>query len=126
MKHLQKQWLCVIRLIFTIFILAIAFPAHSQNQVGLIDTVKQIEKRLGARIGFLVYDEGSGLNWQYHADDLFPMTSTFKTLACATLLSRVDAGQEKLDRVVTFEESNLVTYSPITKKRVGSAGMSLS
>jgi beta-lactamase class A len=126
MKHLHQKWLCVIRSMFTLFILAISFPVHAQPHDGLIDTVKQIEKSLGARIGVAVYDEGSGRNWQYHADDRFPMVSTFKTLACATLLSRVDASQEKLDRVMTFEESTLVTYSPVTKTRVGSAGMSLS
>lgn len=102
------------------------FQGCADNHPGLTETIKQLEKRLDARVGVAVYDAGTGQNWQYHADDRFPMTSTFKTLACATLLSRVDTGQEKLDRKVTFEESDLVTYSPVTKTRTGQSGMSFS
>ncbi len=91
----------------------------------LIETVKQVEARLEARVGMYVRDEETGRRWTYNADDRFPMASTFKSLACAALLARVDTGEERLDRVVTFAESDLVPYSPVTKERVGAEGMSL-
>ncbi|MEE2709375.1 MAG: class A beta-lactamase [Gemmatimonadota bacterium] len=105
---------------------SLSLPARSQDTDGLIQTVKQVEKALGTRIGIAVYDEESGRNWQYHADDRFPMASTFKTLACAALLSLVDEGKERLERVVTFDESDLVAYSPVTKKHADARGMTLS
>ena len=54
------------------------------------------------------------------------MCSTFKVLACAAVLGRVDMGQEDLNRRIRFEASDLVTYSPVTKDRVGGGGMSLA
>ena len=91
----------------------------------LIATVQQIEASLDARVGIAVYDKETNQNWQYYADDRFPMNSTFKTLACAALLARVDSGQEQLERIVIFDESELVTYSPVTETRVGAPGMPL-
>jgi len=126
LKKQQKFYPFIVGTLITFVILALSSPAQSQENDELIEAVKRIEEKLGARIGIAVYDEETGRNWQYHADDRFPITSTFKTLACATLLSRVDAEQEQLDRILTFEESTLVTYSPITKARVGTNGMSLS
>ncbi|TKB11154.1 class A beta-lactamase [Desulforhopalus sp. IMCC35007] len=122
----KKQLTYTIGLLCIVLTFSTPCQVHAGNHPGLTETIQQIEKNLDARIGVAVYEEGTGRNWQYHADDRFPMSSTFKTLACSTLLSRVDAGQEKLDRSVVFEEKDLVTYSPVTKTRVGASGMSLS
>ena len=54
------------------------------------------------------------------------MSSTFKTLACAALLHRVDTGQANLARKVNVSESELVTYSPITEKHADGEAMTLS
>ncbi|MEO1145459.1 MAG: class A beta-lactamase [Cyanobacteria bacterium J06638_22] len=99
--------------------------ASPEASNALLETISQIEERLDARVGVAVYDKETGQSWEYHADDRFAMASTFKTLACATMLSRVDAGQEQLDRVIPFDERDLVTYSPVTETRVDSEGMSL-
>ena len=45
------------------------------------------------------------------------MCSTFKMLACAAVLKRVDAGQEDLERRIRFDAGDVVTYSPVTKDR---------
>jgi beta-lactamase class A len=58
-------------------------------------------------------------------DERFAMCSTFKLLAGAAVLARVDAGKERLDRRVAYAKSDLVTYSPVTEKHVG-AGMTLA
>lgn len=92
----------------------------------LNETITQIEAQLNARIGVAAYSVGSDMRWQYHADDRFPMSSTFKTLACAALLHRVDSNQEKLDRVVKIETKDIVSYSPITETRLADAGMTLA
>ena len=54
------------------------------------------------------------------------MCSTFKFLAVAFVLARVDRGEERLDRRITFTEQDLVTYSPVTKERVGATGMTIA
>ncbi len=54
------------------------------------------------------------------------MCSTFKFLAAAHVLARVDRGEEWLDRRVAFAQEDLVPYSPATKARVGETGMSIA
>ncbi|WP_371135024.1 class A beta-lactamase [Thalassospira sp.] len=109
-----------------IAIALLAMPRTALAQDPLMVTVQNIEKRLGARLGLAVYDEQTGRNWQYQADDRFPLTSTFKVLACAAVLARVDQGDETLDRKIVFEESDLVTYSPVTENHTGGDGMSIA
>jgi beta-lactamase class A len=54
------------------------------------------------------------------------MCSTFKLLAAAAILARVDAQRERLDRRITFAASEVVVNSPVTKDRHGGTGMSLA
>lgn len=103
-----------------------AFIASADGHRSLIQTVERIAGEIEAQVGFAAYDLESGQRWEYQADQRFAMSSTFKTLACAALLHRVDAGQESLDRRVSFSESDLVTYSPITEKHAGGQAMSLA
>jgi len=46
------------------------------------------------------------------------MMSTFKVLLCGAVLARVDAGQEQLDRRLTWQQADLITYSPVTEKHL--------
>ena len=103
-------------------LLACAAPIKSK---GLAGFVAATEKRLDARIGLAVYDYQSGRRWEYNANDRFPITSTFKALACAAVLARVDAGAEDLERVVIVRASDLVPYAPVTERRLGEPGMTL-
>jgi beta-lactamase class A len=87
--------------------------------------VTRIEGEAGGRLGVAVLDTGSGDRFEHRAGERFPMCSTFKLLAAAAVLARVDAGEEKLDRRIAFEAKQLVEYSPVTEHRVGSSGMSI-
>ncbi len=109
-----------------IFLSFWASIASADGHNSLIKTVESIASEIEARVGFAAYDLESGQRWEYQADQRFAMSSTFKTLACAALLHRVDAGQENLERTVSFSESDLVTYSPITEKYAGGQAMTLS
>ena len=61
----------------------------------------------------------------HRADERFPMCSTFKLLAAAAILRRVDAGTERLERRVRFGAKDLVVYSPVTEKHIAD-GMTLA
>lgn len=126
MKNWQKRfWVSFLLGVITALSFFLLTFSSDAGEKDLIRTVKQIEVDLDARVGIAVYDKETNHNWEYRADDRFPMSSTFKTLACAALLARVDSGQEQLERTVVFNESELVTYSPVTETRVGDPGMSL-
>lgn len=93
---------------------------------ALVRMLAAVEKRLGARLGATIHDTATGRFWQQRADERFPMASTFKLLACAAVLSRVDKGREDLSRRIRFSAADVVTYSPATKDRAGGAGMTLA
>jgi beta-lactamase class A len=88
--------------------------------------IPTIEAASGGRLGVALIDTGNGARAGHRADERFPITSTFKLLAAAAVLARVDAGQESLERRVHFSAADVVVASPATKERAGSEqGMSL-
>ena len=90
------------------------------------DEMKQLEARSGGRLGVAVLDTMDDAIIQHRGDERFPMCSTFKLLAAATVLKGSGDDLAGLQRRVRFEKSDLVTYSPETEKHVGGDGMSLS
>jgi len=53
------------------------------------------------------------------------MCSTFKFLAAAVVLKRVDEKQEQLDRFVSYDAKNILEYAPVTKAHLKEGGMTL-
>jgi beta-lactamase class A len=98
---------------------AFAFPD------ALSGAFARIEAESSGRLGVAALDTADGSRAGHRMDERFAMCSTFKLLAAAAVLARVDAGKEHLDRRVIYPKSDLVTYSPITEKHVGD-GMTLS
>ena len=99
-----------------------AVPHASQAQPAesaMVVKAREIESRLGARVGLAVYDTGRGTSWLYHADEPFPLTSTFKAVACSALLHQVDTGQTMLSHTVRVTKSDLLPYAPVMGKLVG-------
>lgn len=84
-----------------------------------------IERRYGGRLGVFALDTGSGRTLGYRADERFLMCSTFKGLLVAQVLSRVDAGEESLERPVPYTEKDLIFTSPVTKANVATGAMTV-
>ncbi len=85
-----------------------------------------LERRHGGRLGVAAIDTDSGRQALYRADERFLICSTFKLLAVAAVLARVDRGAERLDRRIVFGQEVVLSYAPITSHRVGAPGMSVS
>lgn len=90
------------------------------------DALETIEARTSGRLGVAVLDTASGELTGRRMNERFPLCSTFKTLAAAAVLARVDTRQESLDRRIVFGREVLVPYSPVTEPRVGGPGLSLA
>jgi beta-lactamase class A len=99
--------------------------AAAKTLEGLAGELTRIEAAIGGRLGVAVLDTETGGRASHRADERFPMCSTFKLLAAAAVLARVDSGKEHLDRRVQFEDGDIVPNSPITKDHAGESGMSL-
>jgi beta-lactamase class A len=92
---------------------------------GAAAHLADLEKREGGRLGVAALDTGTGRDLQYGENERFAMCSTFKFLAAAAILQRVDQGKESLGRWVAFGESDLLEYAPVSKEHVRQQGMTL-
>jgi len=107
--------------------------ATPRQELAKADTIRarlrEIEADSGGRLGVAIVDTTSGLHTGLHADERFPMCSTFKLLVAGAILARVDRGEEDLQRRIVYSQSELVPNSPATSKhtreRTGNTGMSV-
>ena len=86
----------------------------------------QLEQRHGGRLGVAILDTSKAKPLAYRGDERFPLCSTFKCLAGAFVLARVDRKEERLDRRVFYAKKDLVTYSPTTEKHADADGMTIA
>lgn len=105
-------------------LLSRAEAASSRRDIEV--RLKDIETRSGGRLGVAVLDIATGQVIGNRIDQRFPMCSTFKALAAAFVLARVDRGEEELDRRIVFAERDLKTPSIATKPHVGPDGMTIA
>src|SRR6266436_8364259 len=105
-----------------LLLLAASTPGSTSD---FANRILSIEERTGARIGVAALDTGSGKRLDYRSEERFPMCSTFKFLAAAAVLKRVDDGQEKLDRFVSYGAKDILEYAPVTKAHLEDGGMTL-
>jgi beta-lactamase class A len=99
---------------------AVTFAASLKNELAAI------ERRSGGRLGIAILDTGSQARAGHRAAERSPLCSTFKFLAAAAVLKRVDDGREQLDRRVHFQAADLITHSPVTKDHAGDTGMTVA
>lgn len=96
---------------------------HGDGEVVL--KVADLERRHRGRLGVAILDTAKQTPIAYRGDERFPLCSTFKFLAAAFVLARVDAGEESLGRRVVYASDYLVPHSPITEKHTGNGGLTM-
>ena len=84
-----------------------------------------IENSLDGRLGLFAWDTASGQRLEYRADERFPLCSTFKLLLVSAMLKMSTQQAGLMQQVLSYRQSDLVDYSPITEQHVG-AGMSVA
>ena len=107
-----------------IFVLLLAANAASARS-DAANRISAIEARLGGRFGVAALDTGSGKRLDYRSDERFPMCSTFKFLAAAAVLKRLDEKQDQLDRFVSYDAKDILEHAPVTKAHLKEGGMTL-
>lgn len=105
---------------------AAAAPGYGQRSAAAAARLRALEAGAQGRLGVHIIDTATGDEYSYRADERFMMLSSFKLLACAVVLSRVDAGEESLERRIRYSTQDLVSYSPVTQQYADGAGMTLS
>ncbi len=107
-------------------ILSTRADGASSGAIGNLEQeFARLDAQSGGRLGIAVLDTGTGQQEGYRAAERFPMCSTFKALASAAVLARVDAGHEDLGRRIHYSASDVLSYAPVTKDHAGEGGMTM-
>jgi beta-lactamase class A len=108
-------------------LLGLTAPAADEQKSGqpAAAGIAELERDLQGRIGVAVLDTANNRSIAYHATDRFPMCSTFKFLAAAAVLQRVDKKEEQLDRKISYGRSDLLDWAPVTKEHVEEGKMTV-
>ncbi len=106
-------------------VLSFAATSLADSTTDFRARIAAIETRLGGRIGVAALDTGNGKQLAYRSSERVPMCSTFKFLAAAAVLKRVDEKNEKLDRFVPYGAKDILEYAPVTKAHLKEGGMTL-
>ena len=122
--------MCKWMLLVVVIRLGFGSALHAAEELDAGNPEKErlaaIEQNVGGRLGVALLDTGNSKRLEYRASEPFPMCSTFKFLAAAEVLSRVDASQEQLDRRISYGEADLLTWAPVTAEHVKEGSMTLS
>lgn len=100
--------------------------AWSGKDDHVADALEALERAHGGRLGVAILDTSTGTQWGHRANERFLMCSTFKLLAVAAVLARVDRGAEQLDRRIAFYKNAVLAYAPVTREHVGRPGMTIA
>jgi beta-lactamase class A len=106
---------------------ALGAEARAQDTQAAKARLAGLERRHPGRVCVSILDLASGKRIEHRANERILMCSTFKALAAAAVLARVDKGEEKLDRRVKFSKKDHVeSGSPVTETRIGGSGMTVA
>jgi beta-lactamase class A len=78
----------------------------------------KLEQTLAGRLGIFALNTANGKQLSYRGDDYFPMCSTFKVLLASAILKRSTQIDGLMQQRIKYQQSDLVTYSPITKQNL--------
>jgi beta-lactamase class A len=114
--------------LFAVVLVANHARGADQPQVDTAAAEKRIaalEMRLGGRLGVAALDISSSRRLEHRASERFPMCSTFKLLAAAAVLHRVDEKKEQLTRFIPYTKGDLLEHAPVTGEHANEGGMTL-
>jgi beta-lactamase class A len=78
----------------------------------------KLEQTLAGRLGVFALNTANGKQLSYRGDEYFPMCSTFKVLLASAILKRSTQIDGLMQQRIKYQQSDLVTYSPITERHL--------
>jgi beta-lactamase class A len=97
-------------------------PSSTPANISADEEFEELENAYDARLGVYAVETGTEQEIEYRADERFGHASTFKALLCGVVLQQNSI--DDLNQVITYTSDDLVFWSPITEKNVGT-GMSI-
>jgi beta-lactamase class A len=102
-----------------------AWPAFAETAAPALAAY---ERDTGGKIGVYAENLTTGAKIAWRADERFVMCSSFKASLAALVLSRVDAGQDRLERTIAFGPADIPDdwYAPIAKQNLARGALSVA
>ena len=88
-------------------------PPARQQADRLANSIAELEKKSGGRLGVALQQFGNGTIFEYRGTERFAMCSTFKFALAAMTLER--SGLR--DRKLAFTPDEILSYAPYTNAR---------
>lgn len=107
-------------------LLETAYAAGDAPRALFSSRIAALEKQHGGRIGVAVLNTANDEHLDYRGDERFALCSTFKVLLAATVLARVDKGEESLSRQVHYTAAALEDYAPIARRNLAQGHMTVA
>ncbi|KOC90821.1 class A beta-lactamase [Winslowiella iniecta] len=101
--------------------IAALFPPSvvlAEQPATLAAQLSALEASANGRLGVALIDSGSSRQLSYRGEERFAMASTFKALAAAAVLQRSVEQPALLNKRIVYQQSELITYSPVTEKHL--------
>lgn len=117
--------LITVTLIFSLYHSAVFATTKNTNTILTNKNLEILESSFDGKIGVSAIDTTNNHQIQYHAFERFPIQSTSKMMAVASILKQSIKDNRLLQQKVTFKKQDLVFWSPITEKNINS-GMTIS
>jgi beta-lactamase class A len=115
----RRNWLCGAAALFS------ACSRASAPGSSYVDQLTALERETGGKLGVAAWDLETDARVGFRDHERFLMCSTFKFPLAGAVLARVDAGQERLDRRISYDASALLDNSKITAAHVAAGGMTV-
>ncbi|OXI96817.1 MULTISPECIES: PEN family class A beta-lactamase, Bcc-type [Burkholderia] len=97
---------------------AAAAAAAAVTPAAAGQTLVELERSAGGRLGVCAIDIATGRRAEHRADERFPFCSTFKAMLSAAVLAQSVDRPALLQQRVTYTKADLVNYSPVSGKHV--------
>jgi beta-lactamase class A len=98
----------------------------TKRNAAIQNRLQHLEATSQGRLGVHILDTGTSQEYGHRSDERFMMLSSFKLLASALVLHRVDAGKESLERRLRYTAKDLIPGSPVTEQHTDGSGMTLA
>ena len=104
---------------------AAASGAGKQGRIDVIAPLQALETG-EARLGVCLLDTETGETAGTRMDEFFAMCSTFKLAMVGACLREMDAGRLHANEVLSYRESDLLPWAPVTRENMAGSGMPIA
>ena len=89
------------------------------------EPLRAYERASGGRVGVYARNVATGATLAWRPDERFVMCSTFKASLAALVLTRVDRGSDRLDRLIPYTAADLLEYAPVAREHLAKGALSV-